>query len=277
MEIKISEHSGFCFGVKRAMDIVLSNAGDKSKKIATFGPLIHNPQVVEELKEKGVEVTGEIDKAYDKIIMPSHGVPKEFFRKCESLGIEAIDATCPFVEAVHEKVVEYKKAGLKIVIVGDAGHSEVKGIMSSADNDCIVISSLEDVDKYDFKKKKVGIVSQTTNSPVYFGEVVGKIAQIADEITVANTICYATHKRQAAAHDLAPNVDVMLVVGGKNSANTNRLYQISKEVNPRTYHIETEKELTEEMFKECDSVGITAGASTPDEIIQKIIDKLRNF
>ena len=277
MEIKISEHSGFCFGVKRAMDIVLSNAVDKSKKIATLGPLIHNPQVVEELKEKGVEVTSEIDKAYDKIIMPSHGVPKEFFRKCEALGIEAIDATCPFVEAVHEKVVEYKKAGLKIVIVGDAGHSEVKGIMSSADNDCIVISSLEDVDKYDFKKKKVGIVSQTTNSPVYFGEVVGKIAQIADEITVANTICYATHKRQAAAHDLAPNVDVMLVVGGKNSANTNRLYQISKEVNPRTYHIETKEELTEEMFKNCNSVGITAGASTPDEIIQEIIDKLKKY
>ncbi|MBQ7256616.1 MAG: 4-hydroxy-3-methylbut-2-enyl diphosphate reductase [Abditibacteriota bacterium] len=274
MKIKISEHSGFCFGVKRAMDIVLSNAKDKDKKIATLGPLIHNPQVVEDLKEKGVEVTSEIDKFYDKIIMPSHGVPKEFFKKCENLGIEAIDATCPFVEAVHEKVVEYKKAGLKIVIVGDAGHSEVKGIMSSADNDCIVISSIEDVDKYDFKKKKLGIVSQTTNSPKYFGEVVGKIAQIADEITVANTICYATHKRQAAAHDLAPNVDVMLVVGGKNSANTNRLFQICKEMNPHTYHIETDEEISGEMFENCDTVGITAGASTPDYIIEDICKKI---
>ena len=276
MQIKISEYSGFCFGVKRAMDITLKNS-HINKKVATYGPLIHNPQVVESLKEKGIGVTSEISKDYDKIIMPSHGVPQELFKKCQALGIEAIDATCPFVEAVHEKVREYKKMGLKIVIVGDAGHSEVKGIMSSCDNDCIVISALEDVEKYDFKNKKVGIVSQTTNSPNYFGEVVGKIAQVADETIVANTICYATHKRQAAAHDLAPNVDVMLVVGGKNSANTNRLYQISKEMNDRTYHIETEAELTKEMFENCETVGITAGASTPDEIINRIKEWIMNI
>lgn len=277
MKIKISEYSGFCFGVKRAMDLTLSNAKDTDKKTATYGPLIHNPQVVESLKNKGVDVTGEIDRRYDKIIMPSHGVPKELFAKCRSMGIEAVDATCPFVNAVHEKVLEYKKSGLLIVIVGDAGHSEVKGIMSSADNDCIVISCKEDLEKYDFKNKKVGIVSQTTNSPDYFGEIVGQIAKNAVETTVANTICYATHKRQKAAHDLAPTVDVMLVVGGKNSANTNRLYQISKDMNERSYHIETEKELTEEMFENCETVGITAGASTPDFIIDEICRKLEKI
>lgn len=277
MKIIISKHSGFCFGVKRAMDITLSNI-DKEKTIATLGPLIHNPQVVDLLKEKGVEVASEIDKKYDKIIMPSHGVPKELIQKCNNLNIEAIDATCPFVEAVHEKVRQYKKQGLIIVIVGDAGHSEVKGIMSSADNDCIVISSIDDLKKYDFKKKNVGIVSQTTNKPEYFGEIVGKIVQEAKETTVANTICYATHKRQAAAHDLAPKVDVMLVVGGKNSANTNRLYQISKEMNDRTYHIETKDELTKDMFENCETVGITAGASTPDFIIDDICSMINeNF
>lgn len=277
MKIKISEYSGFCFGVKRAMDITLGNAKDTERKTATYGPLIHNPQVVEQLKEKGVDVTFEIKGNYDKIIMPSHGVPKELFDKCREMGIEAVDATCPFVNAVHEKVLEYKKNGLLIVIVGDAGHSEVKGIMSSADNDCIVISEKEDLKKYDFKNKKVGIVSQTTNSPVYFGEIVGIIAGEAEETTVANTICYATHKRQAAAHDLAPEVDIMLVVGGKNSANTNRLYQISKDMNERTYHIETAEELTPEMFAGCETVGITAGASTPDFIIEEICRKLENY
>lgn len=277
MEIKISEYSGFCFGVKRAIDITLSNAKNTEKKTATYGPLIHNPQVVDKLKEKGISVTNEIDTDSDKIIMPSHGVPKELFEKCRKLGIEAIDATCPFVNAVHEKVIEYRKAGMLIVIVGDAGHSEVKGIMSSADNDCIVISSEDDLKKYDFKNKKVGIVSQTTNSPDYFGKIVGKIAQTAEETTVANTICYATHKRQKAAHDLAPLVDVMLVVGGKNSANTNRLYQISKEMNTRCFHIETEEELKKEMFENCEKVGITAGASTPDFIIDAICRKLKTF
>ena len=282
MEIKVSRHSGFCFGVKRAMEITLfqeskDKKNKKPEKIATYGPLIHNPQVVEKLKQSGIDVITEINEntTYDKIIMPSHGVPKELFDKCKKLGIEAIDATCTFVNVVHEKVKSYRELGYLVVIVGDSGHSEVKGIMSSADYDCIVISSEEDILKHDFKGKKVGIVSQTTNSPEFFGSIAGKISALAEETHVANTICYATHKRQKAVADLAPNVDLMLIIGGKNSANTNRLYQISYSVNKNTYHIETADELNFDKFKDVKVVGITAGASTPDWIIDEVINKLK--
>lgn len=281
MKIVISQHSGFCFGVKRAMDITLqeSNSNTNKNKIATYGPLIHNPQVVEHLKEKNIDVIYNVDENtyVDKLIMPSHGSPKELFERCKELNISTIDATCPFVNAVHEKVKEFRDAGLLIVIIGDAGHSEVKGIMSWTDYNCIVISSEDDISKYDFKGKSVGIVSQTTNSLDFFENIANKIAELAEKTIISNTICSATYKRQETAAKLAPDVDLMLVVGGKNSANTKRLYQICKNNNPNVFHIETALEMKPEWFTGITTVGITAGASTPDWIINDIVKELKDI
>ena len=193
---------------------------------------------------------------------------------CKERNIKTIDATCPFVNAVHKKVKEFRDSGLFVVIIGDAGHSEVKGIMSWAGYDCVVISNEEDICKYDFSRKKVGIVSQTTNQLNFFDNISQKIAKLAKETIISNTICSATYKRQENAAKLAPMVDVMLVVGGKNSANTKRLYQICKNSNEKTYYIETSDELNESWFENIETVGITAGASTPDWIINGIVDKL---
>ena len=277
MNIIISEYSGFCFGVKRAMDLTLLESENSKSNIATYGPLIHNPQVVDYLKERGVGFITDINEALgvEKLIMPSHGAPKELFERCKELNIKTIDATCPFVNVVHEKVKEFRDAGLFIVIIGDANHSEVKGIMSWTDYDCIVISSEVEISNHDFSNKKVGIVSQTTNQPDFFNNISQKIASLAKETIISNTICSATYKRQEKAASLAPTVDLMLVVGGKRSANTKQLYQICKSSNSRTYYIETANEMERYWFENIETVGITAGASTPDWIISDIVGQLK--
>lgn len=273
MKVIIAEHSGVCFGVQRALDIVMEES-EKYEYLSTLGPLIHNPQVVENLQKRGVGVVFDVADAKGAIVMPSHGVPYEITEKAIQLGLKVIDATCPFVSKVHNRVRSLAKNGYTVVIVGDSGHSEVKAIKSAADiiakKEAIVVNSPEEVDAFKWDNLKVGVVSQTTQTLQCFSEVVGKIALHVKEIVAYNTICYATYDRQSAARALAPIVDVVVVVGGRNSANTNRLAQICAESGVPTYHIEKADELKNEWFDGMSTVGMTAGASTPDWIIKEV-------
>ncbi|MBP5273978.1 MAG: 4-hydroxy-3-methylbut-2-enyl diphosphate reductase [Abditibacteriota bacterium] len=280
MEVIICKYAGFCFGVERAMKLTMSTLENNTDaKISTFGPLIHNPQVVKMLETKGVTEIRSIDDASgtDILIMPSHGAPKDLFQKCRDKNIRITDATCPFVRDVQNKVKDFISKKLQVVIIGDAAHTEIKGVVSWADNDCIVIGSEEDIEKYDFSGKEVGIVSQTTNNEDYFEKLANAIVRRAKKAVVQNTICSATHNRQESAIALAKETECMVIIGGKNSANTKRLYQLCKEANPRSYHIETADELKREWFAGAKKAGLTAGASTPAWIISSIAEKIKNF
>jgi len=277
MKVIIADQAGVCFGVKRALDLVQSEA-EKSEGLATLGPLIHNPQVVGDLEGKGVRVVRNVaDAGGGAIVMPSHGVPRDVMKSAEDAGLRVIDATCPFVANVHRRVETLASDGYLVVVVGDAGHSEVKAIKSAAGDDAIVISSPDEVDAYDWAGKRVGVVSQTTQTPERFGEVVGKITESAKEVVAFNTICYATHDRQTAARGLAPQVDAMFVVGGRNSANTNRLTEICSAQGIPTYHIETAAEIDETWVRGMHTVGLTAGASTPGWIIDEVKERLERL
>ncbi|MHB9037597.1 MAG: 4-hydroxy-3-methylbut-2-enyl diphosphate reductase [Armatimonadota bacterium] len=275
MKVIVADQAGVCFGVKRALDLVNDEA-EKGGEIATLGPLIHNPQVVHDLEEKCVRVVRDISEVErGTIVMPSHGVAKDVMKSAEDAGLRVVDAACPFVAKVHRRVERLASQGYVVVVVGDAGHSEVKAIKSAAGEDAIVVSSSEDVERIDWSEKKVGIVSQTTQTPERFGDIVGMIAARATEIVAYNTICYATHDRQSAARALAPRVEAMFVVGGRNSANTNRLAEICREEGVPTYHIETATEVQSDWVNGMDVVGLTAGASTPEWIIEEVKQRLQ--
>lgn len=277
MQVIVADQAGVCFGVKRALDLVNAEH-ERGEHLCTLGPLIHNPQVVHDLEAKGVRVVRSITEvAEGAIVMPSHGVPRDVLADAESAGLRIVDATCPFVAKVHERVRDLAREGYTVVVVGDEGHSEVKAIRSAAGDDAIVISSVEEVDGYEWRGKKVGVVSQTTQTPERFADVVGRIASRAVEVVAYNTICYATHDRQTAARNLAPQVQAMFVVGGRNSANTNRLVEICEEARVPTYHIETASEIDENWVEGMQVVGLTAGASTPQWIIDTVKDRLEKL
>lgn len=277
MKVIVAEKAGVCYGVRRALELVSAELR-KGHKIATLGPLIHNPQAVKRLEAQGVKVVSDLKELDDgAVVMPSHGVPREVRLAVQEAGLRIVDATCPFVAKVHRVVKKLADSGYIVVVVGDPGHSEVKGIISAAGNNAVVISAVTEVDKYNLSGKKVGVVSQTTQTPEHFGAIVGKIAAVAAEVVAHNTICYATHDRQSAARNLAPQVDAMFVVGGRNSANTNRLAEICRESGVPTYHIETADEIDEQAVKNYRVVGLTAGASTPDWVIEEVKARLERI
>lgn len=277
MKVLIADQAGVCFGVKRALDLVNAEC-ETGERLCTLGPLIHNPQVVRDLEEKGVRVIRSVDEAREgAVVMPSHGVPRDVLAGAKETRLRIIDATCPFVAKVHERVRDLAGQGYTVVVVGDEGHSEVKAIRSAAGEDAIVISSVDEADRSDWTGKKVGVVSQTTQTPERFADVVGRIAAKAVEVVAHNTICYATHDRQTAARNLAPQVEAMFVVGGRNSANTNRLVEICEETGVPTYHIETASEIDPGWVSGMQVVGLTAGASTPQFIIDEVKDRLEQL
>ncbi len=280
VDILIAEHAGFCFGVKRAISLA-EKVSKQGRRVYTMGPLIHNPQEVQRLSAMGVAVfTAEEDlKSGDTLIIRSHGIPPQKERELMSKGLKVVDATCPYVKAVHEAVVRLVEEGYFVVLVGEKNHPEVigtLGYLQEAGGEGVVVETREDL-KGVLGRDKVGIVAQTTQNEQFFKEVVGEIALWAKEVKVINTICNATSERQEDVYRLAPQVDVMVVVGGKNSGNTRRLYEISKSLNPNSYHVETEQELRKEWFEGIKRVGITAGASTPDWIIQKVYDRIKEL
>ena len=282
MEVVLAKSSGFCFGVKRAVDRVYEQLADH-KKIYTYGPIVHNEDVVKDLEKQGVRVLNtkeELEALTEgSVVIRAHGVPKRIYEIMEQRGIECIDATCPFVKRIHKIVEKESTEGRHIIIVGNAKHPEVEGIMGWCKNPATVIESKEEA--LDFKGSpddKYCVVSQTTFNYKKFQELVEIFQKKVQDIVVADTSCSATEERQKEASELAAKADVMIVIGGTHSSNTRKLYELCKSECENTYYIQTLADLQLELPNSVELVGITAGASTPNKIIEEVQNYVRiNF
>ena len=282
MEILLAQSAGFCFGVRRAVDTVYEQIKSR-KKIYTFGPIIHNEQVVSDLEQKGVRVveTEEALKQIDSgtVIIRSHGVAKRIYERIAQQGLECVDATCPFVKRIHRIVEERSGQGEQILIIGNAGHPEVEGIVGWSKTPAFVAETKEEIENLACDPgKKVCIVSQTTFNYNKFKDLVEIFEKRGYDSSVVNTICNATEERQTEARKIAAKVDAMIVIGGRHSSNTRKLYDICSRECAYTYFIQTLDDLHLELPKSVRLVGITAGASTPNKIIEEVQNYVRiNF
>jgi 4-hydroxy-3-methylbut-2-enyl diphosphate reductase len=273
MEVLKTEHPGFCFGVRRAIDIVLQEREKTQGSIFTIGPIIHNPQMVEALKHRGIIPVENVSEIKDgTVVFRTHGIKEEEEEDIKLKGLKSIDATCPFVRRVRKKALFLKNNGYKVVIVGDKDHPEVKSVLSYLHNDGIVLQKPTLI-----TAKKVGVVCQTTQDNDTFFNIVHGLIEGVEELRVYNTICESTGIRQREIAQLSSIVDAVLVVGGKNSSNTTKLYNIAKNLQPNTYHIETEADINPEWFSGMKKVGITGGASTPDNILDIVERYVKNL
>lgn len=278
MIVKVAKKAGFCFGVKRAMQMAFDEV-KKNEDIYSLGPLIHNKQAIEKFEENGLLTVENIDNIKDntKIIIRSHGVSKSTYDLAKSKNLEIIDTTCPFVTKIHEIVKNFKDKNYEIIVLGDKNHPEVVGINGWADNECIIIKTLEEAKNLDIdNSKKYCVVSQTTINIDTYEKIKDILTKKVSNITFNNTVCSATKERQDASKELSNEVDVIVVVGGKHSSNTQKLAQICSE-KVKTFCIETKEELDKEELKKYKIVGVTAGASTPDWIIDDVISFLENI
>ena len=282
MEVRLAKSAGFCFGVKRAVDKVYEQI-KTGKKIYTYGPIIHNEEVVKDLEEKGVQVIPDKETLRNlkegTVIIRSHGVEKEIYDILEQNGLECVDATCPFVKRIHNIVSKESAAGKHIIIVGNAGHPEVEGIMGWCNGPLNVLETVEEAENLVLPQgKPIHIVSQTTFNYNKFQHIVEIFEKKGYNNSVANTICNATEERQTEAREIASQADVMIVIGGKHSSNTRKLYEICSSECANTYFIQTLDNLHLELPKSVGLVGITAGASTPNKLIEEVQNYVRiNF
>ena len=279
--IKVAKTAGFCFGVKRAVEKVYEQVKLGKKNVYTFGPIIHNEEVVGDLEAKGVRVLenrSDLEVIEEgTIVIRSHGVPRDIYKLIEEKGLECVDATCPFVRKIHRIVEKESKNGCHIVIIGNDNHPEVEGIKGWCQGPVTVISTEEEAENLVISDgKKLCIVSQTTFNYNKFKDLVEILEKKRYDRIVLNTICSATQERQNEAKIIAGSVDTMLVIGGKNSSNTQKLYEICKKECGNTYYIQTLVDLDSEMFQFSSYVGITAGASTPNKIIEEVQEHVRN-
>ncbi|WHH59465.1 bifunctional 4-hydroxy-3-methylbut-2-enyl diphosphate reductase/30S ribosomal protein S1 [Petroclostridium sp. X23] len=277
MEIIIAKTAGFCFGVNRAIDTVYENVKQAHSGILTLGPIIHNQQVVDDLKSKGVGMVESITDISDpnaKIIIRTHGIGKSSYTDLEAHQIDYIDATCPYVKKIHRIVEKYYDEGYQIVIVGDENHPEVIGINGWCENSAIIVCSIEDIEGKLKCSDKTCVVAQTTINRERWDRITDDIKQRCQNPLIYDTICSATNDRQVETEKLAKQVDIMIVIGGKHSSNTQKLAEICRNNCKITYHIETFEELPQDIVYTSKKIGITAGASTPAWIIKEVIDKM---
>ncbi len=276
MKVTLAKSAGFCFGVKRAVDMVYEQIEDaKERPIYTYGPIIHNEEVVKELAEKGVRGIAEDEDPHGlepgTVIIRSHGVGRKVKEDLENAGFTIVDATCPFVQKIHRYVAKYAEEGYFVLIVGSESHPEVQGIVGWMPNDSYaVISTPQDLEDLALAGEKICIVSQTTFNYNKFQELVEIIRKKGYDILVLNTICNATEERQSEAAMIARDVDAMIVIGGKHSSNTQKLFEICKKECQDTYYIQTKEDLDLSVLQSISNVGITAGASTPNKIIEEV-------
>ncbi|BCD61902.1 4-hydroxy-3-methylbut-2-en-1-yl diphosphate reductase [Nitratiruptor sp. YY08-26] len=275
MEIKLAQNYGFCFGVKRAIKIA-----EESPDSVTFGPLIHNKNEIERLKKNfNVGLVEDIDEVEEnsKVIVRTHGIPKDKLQILKEKNVEVVNATCPFVTKPQEIVEKMSEEGYSIVIFGDRNHPEIKGVMSYA-KDPVVVLDVEELEPQLSKlKEKVATVAQTTRKFEEYAKIVNFLMQHKKEVRVFNTICNATFENQSAARELSKEADVMIVIGGKNSSNTKQLFRICKENCLDSYLIENKEEIQPSWFEGKKLCGITAGASTPNWIIEEVIEKIKKI
>ncbi|MFN2363651.1 MAG: bifunctional 4-hydroxy-3-methylbut-2-enyl diphosphate reductase/30S ribosomal protein S1 [Halarsenatibacteraceae bacterium] len=275
LEITTAEEAGFCFGVKRAIDMAMEAVQDESDiKVYTLGPIIHNPQVVEKLEELGIRSVEDLSEIKTGvIIIRSHGVEPKKIEEAENKGLTILDATCPYVKKAQKNAQLLMEEGYQTLIYGDQDHPEVKGILGATDYKALIIEDKSDLDEIDLQSR-VGIVAQTTKSPASFKKLIGLLLGRVKELKIYNTICNTTQVRQSGAENLADDVEIMIVIGGFNSANTNRLAEICSNTGTPTYHIETANDIEWSWLENIKKIGITAGASTPDWLIKEVIQTM---
>jgi small subunit ribosomal protein S1 len=273
MKIKVANSAGFCFGVKRAVNMAFETAQKTRGPVYTLGPIIHNPQVVAQLEARGVKAIKSLSRIKSgTVIIRSHGVHPKVLAGLRKRGVRIVDATCPFVTKAQKAAALLKQEGRQVVIVGEAKHPEVVALKGYAGPNSVVYN------RNDFKvQKKLGVLAQTTLSAGDFIDALMSFGRQADDIHIINTICQATKVRQQDTMRLAKDSDVMIVVGGRNSANTSRLLELCRKVGRPAHHVETERELKSQWFKGCSKVGVTAGASTPDGMVKKVVNRIREL
>jgi 4-hydroxy-3-methylbut-2-enyl diphosphate reductase len=274
MKIELAENYGFCFGVKRAIKIA-----EENRNSVTYGPLIHNAKEIERLdQDYKVGLTENIStfNTGDKAVIRTHGIPKTELKFLKEKGVDVVDATCPYVTKPQQICEEMSQLGYDIVIFGDEEHPEIKGVKSYASHGAYVVTSVEELENLKLKEK-IALVAQTTRKVEDYLEVANYLIPRYKEVRVFNTICNATFENQDAVRKLAKKADVMVIIGGKNSSNTKQLFSIAKEFCSDSYHIEDEKDIECTWFIDKKLCGISAGASTPDWIIQKVVNKVENI
>ena len=283
MEVIVAEHAGFCFGVTKAVETVYEQIEKEKSNIYTYGPIIHNETVVSDLEKKGVKVIESVDELEGidsgTVVIRSHGVTKEVHQKLEQSGLNVIDATCPFVKRIHRIVEEESKKGKSIIVVGSESHPEVEGIVSYATGPVYVVDSPEKAMEFEGDRKlEYTVVSQTTFNKNKFQETIEIFKNVGYNINIVNTICNATDERQTEAEEIASRADAMIVIGGTHSSNSRKLYEICANKCTNTYFIQTLDDLHLEIPKSAKLIGITAGASTPKNIIEEVQKHVRtNF
>lgn len=277
MEIKVAQNIGFCWGVKRALDITFKALQDNRDKLYSLGQVIHNPQMTEELLTKGLVVVGDLkDVKEERFLVRSHGISPVLIQELSAKGVGIIDATCPFVTWTQRVIAKLRGEGYSIIIVGEADHPEVKGLVGYADDEVMVISTVSQLDKSRIeRKKKWAVVAQSTQSQKNFHEIVAKlIEENFFELRILFTICKETLKRESMTQDLAKTSDLMLIVGGFNSANTHRLKEIAQACGRPSYQIEDAGQIEPVWFGGINSVGIVSGTSTPQWVVDAVIEKI---
>ena len=280
MEVITAKSAGFCFGVKRAVEKVYEVADRKNDPVYTYGPIIHNDEVVKDVEKKGVSVLETEEELKNltegTVIIRSHGVPRRIYNQIREQGLDYVDVTCPFVLKIHRIVERESKAGRHIVIIGNRTHPEVEGIRGWCEGPSTVIRTKEEAEEFlKNPPEKVCIVSQTTFNYKNFQELVEILAKKRYDRLVLNTICNATNERQAEAAEIAKTVDAMIVIGGRHSSNTQKLFEICSGECKNTYYIQTLADLDSDRFQSIQCVGITAGASTPNKIIEEVSKHVR--
>lgn len=279
MDIIIGKTAGFCFGVKNAVDNTMEEL-EKGEKVYCLGELVHNKQVIEELISKGAIFIDNIEDAENKAIIRAHGVPASVYEKAKELNIEIKDLTCPKVLAIHKLAIKYSNENYYIFLVGQKKHPETIGTISFCGENCSIIESLEDVEQKveelrKTKLKNVAVLAQTTISLEKFDSIVEELKKHINNIEVKNTICASTRLREEETKEIAKKVECMIIVGGKHSSNSNKLYEIAKKNCENVFFVETKDELELKKIKSFKSLGIMAGASTPKKSIEKIVDIIK--
>ena len=281
MQVTVAKSAGFCFGVQRAVDTVYEQVEKGVRPIYTYGPIIHNEVVVQDLEEKGVQVLEsqeDLEQLNEgTVIIRSHGVGKEIYDQISAKGVNCVDATCPFVKKIHRTVEKESAAGRQIIIIGNDNHPEVEGIKGWCRHPALVIESAEQAEALNLPEgTKVCVVSQTTFNYKKFKDLVEILDKKRYDRIVVNTICNATEERQTEARQIAGKVDAMIVIGGSHSSNTQKLFEICRKECENTYYIQTVHDLDLEVLRSTGLVGITAGASTPKKIIEEVQKRCQN-
>jgi 4-hydroxy-3-methylbut-2-enyl diphosphate reductase len=275
--IVLAKVAGFCFGVRRAVDMTEAARASRSGRLTVLGMLVHNEQVISRMRDSGIDSAGSLDAIEEgTVVLSAHGVAPAVSVSVRSRGLDVVDATCPFVTKVHRSAKVLHEQGYQLLLVGDRGHTEVRGVMGALEavgGSLTVVSSVEEVRRLPLRRR-VGVVSQTTRRAEEFAAIVAEVCRRADDVRAINTICNATDELQEAAVDLASRVEVAIVIGGANSANTRRLRELCASVGIPAYHVQGPEDIDDAWLEGKESIGITAGASTPDWIIEDVARRL---